>query len=156
MPGGRHTCPWSPPERKAQGGASPGKSRRRGSRDPGIMRGGARRRVLSGRKGQVLTCRVLAHGARARVALACSKHTSPGPAPAMPPDPGVGTTNPCFRPLPEVLRREKGSSEERDAIQLRSGAAHPGVRRRDRGRRGWISPGLNDPRHFHITIVNRN
>lgn len=99
----------APPERKGQGGASPGKAWRRGSWGPGIMRGGARRGAPTGRKGQVLTCRVLAHGAGARVALACSVHTSPGPAHAMPPDPGV-----CSHKPPASARYRKSCAARRE------------------------------------------
>lgn len=60
-------------------------------------------------------------------------HHASGPRRRQPPAPASARYRKCCAARGEVR-------EKRDAIQLRSGAAHPGVGRGDRGRKGWIKP----------------
>lgn len=139
MPRGSHTCPRGAPGKKSPGRSLRGQSLAPGLVGPGDHAGRSPPRSShgpkrtsphlsgpgSGGRGKGRPSLLGAHLPRPR-----PRHAS-GPRRWQPPAP-------CFRPLPEAQRSEKGSTEERDAIQLRNGAAHPGAGRRDRRRRGWM------------------
>lgn len=136
MPRGRHTCPRGAPGKKSPGRSLPGQSLAPGLVGPGYHAG--RSPLRSSHRPKRTSPHLSGPGSwgrgKGRPSLLGAHLPRPRPRHASGPR-RLQPQTPCFRPLPEELRSEKGSTEERAATQLRNGAAHPGGGRRDRGRR---------------------